>query len=313
MDETMYANDTAAPGADFRLKDQGQLFQVEDRREFRERFDQVPFGLKHRLTPDHPLFRMDRIRELATFLQKEGTHVHCDVGDVRTGQRWNEAAPPKWSFEETLERIDQADAWIFLRQIEKDPEYGELLDQFMLEVSEFSGRDIKKEQQFSEAILFITSPRRITSYHIDRECNFLLQVSGDKDIHVFDRNDRDVLPEQEIERFWSVDNNAATYREQYENRATVYRLQPGNGVHIPVNCPHWLQNGASPSISLSVNYQFKDKFRKHLYQSNYYLRRMGIRPTPPGQSPARDMAKKVAMGSLQTVRRVFTGPPPPAL
>lgn len=275
-----------------------ECFQIEDNCEFRDKFDRTPFMVRHSLTSDHPLFRLDRIKQLAAFLQKNKYHVHCDTGDVQVGQRWAEAAGRRWTVEETFERIGETDAWIFLKQVEKDPEYGELLDRFMEEVSELSGHDIRKEQQVTEAIIFVTSPHRVTSYHIDRECNFLLQVSGDKEIHVFDRNDRDVLHEDEIERFWSVDNNAAVYREEFENRAFVFPLKPGNGVHIPVNCPHWLKNGDQPSISFSVSYQFKDTFRKYVYQSNYYLRRMGLNPTPPLQNPISDAAKNVVMGIL---------------
>src|SRR5438270_332982 len=84
------------------------------------------------------------------------------------------------------------------------------------------------------SIIFITSPLRVSSYHIDRECNFLLQIRGAKTIHVFDQNDREVLSEQELESFWTVDNNAAVYKPQLQNRANSYLLQPGCGVHIPV-------------------------------------------------------------------------------
>lgn len=277
-------------------------FQIDDRRGFRENFDRFPFMVRHNLTSSHPLFRIERIQQLARFLENRKYHVHCDTGDVQIGQRWDKTAGRRWTLEETFDRIAETDAWIFLKQVEKDPEYRELLDRFMEEVSELSGHDIRKEQQITEAIIFVTSPRRVTTYHIDRECNFLLQVSGDKEIHVFDRNDRELLPEDEIERFWTVDNNAAVYRPEFEDRARVFPLQPGNGVHIPVNCPHWLKNGDQPSISFSVSYQFKDRFRKYLYQSNHYLRRMGFTPRPPGQSRAVDATKRAVMGSLYATK-----------
>jgi hypothetical protein len=270
--------------------------------DFREKFDNKPFVVSHNLTASHPLFAMSRMRKLANFLRNNNFHVHYDVGNVGVGQRWDAVPKGVMTFEAAIERIENAGAWIFLKQVEQDPEYGELLESMMAEVSELSGRDIKREMKLMEAIIFITSPNRITSYHIDRECNFLLQVSGDKEISVFDREDRDVLPEKEIETFWSKDSNAAKYREQYQNRANVFQMTPGNGVHIPVNCPHWLQNGNNVSISFSVSYQFKDSRRKFVYQSNYYLRRMGLNPTPPGRSSVRDAAKRIAMGTALNTR-----------
>jgi hypothetical protein len=273
--------------------------------DFRERFDRRPFLVTHNLTAKHPLFEMGRMRRLAEFLRSNNYHVHYDVGDVGVGQRWDAVPKGVMTFENAIERIENSGAWIFLKQVEKDPEYGELLEQMMAEVSTLSGRDIKREMKLMEAIIFITSPNRITSYHIDRECNFLLQVSGDKQINVFDREDRDVLPEAEIETFWSKDSNAARYREQFQDRAQVFDLEPGNGVHIPVNCPHWLKNGNNVSISFSVSYQFKDARRKYVYQSNYYLRRMGLRPVPPGRSMIRDTAKRLAMGTALNARDLF--------
>lgn len=270
--------------------------------DFRENFDRKPFVVPHNLTPTHPLFEMSRMRKLADFLRTNNYHVHYDVGNVGVGQRWDAVPKGAMTFESALERIENAGAWIFLKQVEKDPEYGELLEQMMSEVSEMSGRDIKREMKLMEAIIFITSPNRVTSYHIDRECNFLLQVSGDKEISVFDREDRDVLPEVEIETFWSKDSNAAKYREEYQDRAHVFQMQPGNGVHIPVNCPHWLKNGNNVSISFSVSYQFKDSRRKYVYQSNYYLRRLGLDPVPPGRSTVRDAAKRITMGAALNSR-----------
>jgi hypothetical protein len=139
---------------------------------------------------------------------------------------------------------------------------------------------------------------------MDRECNFLLQISGSKMLHVFDREDRDILPEAEVERFWAVDNNAPVYRPQFQNRATSYHMTAGTGVHIPVNFPHWLQNDNNISVSLSVNFQFLDSRRANLYRFNYFLRKAGIRPSSPGGHPARDAAKTFAMTCALAARRI---------
>jgi hypothetical protein len=146
-----------------------------------------------------------------------------------------------------------------------------------------------------DIIIFVTSPKRVTAYHIDRECNFLLQIKGTKTMYVFDREDREVLSEEEMELFWSIDNNAATYKPHLQDRAAAYRMTPGVGVHIPVNCPHWLQNDDNVSVSLSVNFQFKDPLRANVYRSNFLLRKLGLKPTPPGISPTLDVIKSQAV------------------
>ena len=110
-------------------------------------------------------------------------------------------------------------------------------------------------------------------------------------LFVFDANDREVVPERELERFWTVDNNAGIYKPQYQDRAHRFTLRPGSGVHIPVNWPHWLRNGSDVSVSVSINFQFRDKTRGHIYRTNYLMRKLGLNPTSPGVSPWRDRLK----------------------
>lgn len=174
-------------------------------------------------------------------------------------QRWDQTPPTQSSVDETIRRIEGAGAWVVLKKAEQDPQYAALLDECIAEVQSLLGRDLKKQMMVREPIIFITSPKRITTHHIDRECNFILQIHGAKDITVFDRNDRQVLPEETIERFWAVDHNAATYQERFQNRATIYRLAPGKGIHVPVNAPHGVQNADNISVTLSVNFQFPDR------------------------------------------------------
>jgi len=261
---------------------------------FRENFDEKPFAFSHCFSAEHPLFQLSRLRKL---IENPVTRpgVYYDAGDIRIEQRWDTVPERKQTLEETFDRVDNAGAWILMKRVQKDPDYDDLLVQCLDEVQRLSGRQIDQDKKSQEAIIFLTSPHRVTSYHIDRECNFLMQVRGDKEISVFDRNDREVLPEAELETFWSKDNNAGVYKPQYQDRAHVFLMRPGTGVHIPVNSPHWLKNGANVSVSLSISYQYKDWRRKYVFQANYYLRRMGINPTPPGKSALLDNAKRLVV------------------
>ena len=275
-----------------------------DQRDFREQFSRKPFPVRHHLD-GHPLFELPRLMEFArTVGATDPQDIHYDSGDVGINQRWNEAGGGL-PVDEAIRRIREEKAWIFFKWAEKDKDYGALLDECLSQIQELSGVDIPRVMKVREAIIFITSPNRVSSYHIDRECNFLLQIAGSKTINIFDREDREVLTEEEIEHFWTVDNNYPRYKEQYQERARVFHLQPGNGVHIPVNCPHWLKNDNNVSISLSVNFQYHDSARGNLYRANYALRKLGIRPSPPGQSAWRDSVKKSAVGGLLGARSLF--------
>jgi Cupin-like domain len=275
---------------------------IEQNEEFPQKFNRKPFQFFHNLA-SHPLFTLPRLLKLASDTRKtRPKDFTYDMGDFQIGQRWDSAGPRVFSLEECIERIENAKAWILLHYAQRDPEYAEMFNQCMREFEEFTGIDVKKVMRVEDALIFITSPNRTTTYHIDRECNFLLQIRGGKTIYIFDQHDREVLPEEEIERFWTVDNNAPVYKPQYQDRSTAFRLEPGNGVHIPVNAPHWLQNDNNVSISFSVNFTHKDSERANIYRANYALRKLGIRPTPPGQSAVTDFMKRSAMAPVVAVR-----------
>ena len=278
---------------------------IEPNEDFRPKFNRVPFPFSHHLE-NHPLFELPRLLQLArSTREKRPGDLYYDAGDIQIGQRWDQTGPKPFPVEEALDRIEHAGAWIILSRAERDPEYGELLNRCMGEIETLIGVDLKKVMKYQDAIIFVSSPNRITSYHIDRECNFLLQIRGNKTIYVFDQNDREVLPEVEIERFWTVDHNAAQYRPQFQDRAHAFRFRPGVGVHIPVNAPHWVKNDDNVSISLSVNFVFRDSYRANIYRANHALRRLGLKPSPPGQSPVSDAIKRSGVGAAIAIRNSF--------
>lgn len=268
---------------------------IEPSDQFRSKFDHSSFEFRHRLA-SHPAFSLDRLIELAqeTQLKRPG-NLYYDAGITDLNQRWDRTPKPEFSAADAIQRLEHCGAWIVLKRADKNPEYAQVLRECMAELQELTGLNLDRVMKLQEVILFITSPQRITTYHIDRECSLLLQIQGDKHISIFDRNDREVLPEEEIERFWSVDHNAPRYKPELQSHATIYRLSPGIGVHIPVNAPHWVQNGNNISVSLNVNFQYRDAMRANVYRSNYLLRKMGMKPSPPGISPVKDKIKSVAI------------------
>jgi len=263
---------------------------------FREDFDEKPFEFNHCFTADHPLFQRERMRKIFDD-PRLMHHAYYDHGAIPIDQRWEKLPERKLTSKEVFDRIEVASGWMMLRHLEKDPEYNELLEQCLDEVKRLTGREIDGDKKSQEAIIFFSSPNRNTAYHIDRECNFLMQVSGLKQMNVFDRNDRDVTPETELESFWSKDNNAGRYKPEFQDRAYVFEMRPGTGVHIPVNSPHWLRTYNEVSLSFSISYQYKDTRRKHVYQANYYLRKMGLNPTPPGKSMLLDNTKRAVVSA----------------
>jgi len=263
---------------------------------FKEKFDRQPFCLTHRLA-NHPLFEIPRLIALAQFLSRDPRNIACDAGEIRVEQRWNQRPRNPYTLREALERIDCAGAWVILKHSELVPEYKAVMNAVLLDVERLSGTSLRRAIKNAEAQIMLTSPGRITPYHFDNECNVLLQINGEKDIFVFDQTDRQVLTDVELERFWVGDWNAGEYKARCQDRAHTLRLAPGKAVHIPVNAPHWVKNDANVSVSLSVNFEWKDESLFNVYRANYFLRKMGIQPSPPGQSRLRDAMKQAVMAS----------------
>jgi hypothetical protein len=266
-----------------------------DREELSRRFDREHFEITHSLT-DHPLLQIPQLMELAdrtTKTRPEG--IYYDAGEIRVDQRWDQMPKKQFSAVESMKRIETCGAWLLFKDVQKDPIYKDFLGTGWNKIKANIGNHLESQIMREDALIFVTSPKRIATYHIDRECSFLLQIKGTKTIHIFDRADRDVLPEEEIERFWTVDNNAPIYKPQFQGRATSYKLRAGYGVHIPVNCPHWVENDDNISVSLNVNVQFKDILRANTYRVNHALRTLGLNPKPPGQSPTVDYLKSHSM------------------
>jgi len=263
--------------------------------EFQQKFDRVSFEVQHELA-DQPLFQLPALVDLAERTRKgRPADIYYNNGDLGVDQKWIYNPDHPFSPEDTIHRIEQCSAWFIFRSAQRDPEYRQFLDQGLSEIKDLLGRKLEGKIMVEDIIIFVTSPNRKTPYHIDRECNFLLQIRGDKTIHVFDQNDREILSEEELERFWSVDSTSGDYKPQMQSRARTYVMRPGTGVHIPVNAPHWLENHNNVSVSLSVNFQFKDSMRANAYRANYLLRRLGLNPTPPGRSPWRDAVKSATV------------------
>jgi hypothetical protein len=264
---------------------------IEGNERFHRDFDLQPFMFEHRLER-HPLFEPENVLRLAQSMAEDPRDIYYDAGEVRVDQRWDETPMCDLPVDALFHRIETAGAWIVLRRAEKDPAFAEILDGCMDEIEALSGRNLRRIAKLRNAIVFINSPHRISSYHIDRECNFLLQIRGSKTVSVFDRNDREVLPEAEVERFWAVDNNSAIYKPHLQERARVFELGPGGGVHIPVNAPHWVKNGPEVAVSLSINFHYHDAHLGDVYRANYWMRKFGLRPAAPGSSALRDTVKR---------------------
>jgi len=287
---------------------------------FTRNFNRLPHEVQHTLAAN-PLFTLPALAELSERVaaRERPHHARGDVyiergpTDSITSKATNGGAElrhdARTDVARLVQEIEKGQTWIILKHIEREPGYREIFEECLVDIVRFTGRRLLKDVKWFEAILFITSPNRVTEYHIDRECAWLLQIHGNKEMHLFDRGDKDVLPDDELERYWMGNNLSATYKPHLESRALVYHLRPGIGVHSPVNTPHWLKNGDNVSVSLNINFQLHEYAWENLFRANHYLRRAGVVPSSPGKNPLADRIKRGAYTGVQDVKRLLKGQP----
>jgi hypothetical protein len=251
--------------------------------------DREPFRIGHRLS-GHPLFAMDRLLELCRALPE-----HCveyNAGDVAVGQDPSLTPRTGLSAEETVRRIAESKSWLVLKYVERDLAYRDLLYDCLDEIRAVS-EAVSPGMDQREGFIFLSSPRSITPFHMDPELNFLLQIAGSKKMRIFDNHDRSIVGEAELERFHREHpHRNLPYREEFAARERVFELGPGDGVHVPVTTPHWVEVGDEVSLSFSITFRSDvSERRAALYALNAALRARGLRPRPPGKSRASDELK----------------------
>ena len=136
----------------------------------------------------------------------------------------------------------------------------------------------------------------------------LLQVRGQKTVHLFDCADRAIVAEEELEGLAAGKHRNLVFKDEYQARAFTFRLKPGDGLHFPYTWPHWVENGDEVSISYSITFQTRRQERRNaLYNINHQLRKRGLRPRPVGRSRLRDTALLGAYLSLRSLKRLCVG------
>jgi hypothetical protein len=271
--------------------------------ECRRELHKKAFAANHPLA-GHPLFSVEALAKVAEEASRRKGDLYVDAGNFTFADKWGTTPKPNMTIPEIFERIETAGAWLVLKHIDTNPAYKALLDDFEAFLREIAGPEGSTLLSNPEMIVLITSPRRKSAFHFDAEVNFLAQVQGSKDIWVCDPMDRSVTTEEEIEQYYSVSNNAGTYKPHAEKVARHFTLRPGDALHIPTHAAHWVQNHDSVSVSVSLNMEFPQRYAD-AYRANHYMRRLGLKPRPPGNSEFVDRSKAAAISGLRQVKSLI--------
>jgi len=269
-----------------------------DRAQFAGTFSRAPFAFRHDLCA-HPLLQLPRIIELSKDLPVEC--VEYNAGTLALNQDPTLTPRSGLSIEETLRRIETCKSWMVLKNVQENATYRRLVDECLDQVQPVIDAT-DPDMTLRKAFIFVSSPGSVTPYHADFEYNFLLQVRGTKSIAVFDGDDRELLSEASRERIICGGQRNLPYRDEFADKARIFPLGPGDGVHVPLSSPHWVRVGDEFSISLSITFQSRRSAAiLGAHRVNARLRALGLTPTEVGRSPAMDAVKFIAYRAMRKV------------
>jgi hypothetical protein len=271
---------------------------------FADAFDREPFGFSHNLqTLD--LFQFDSLLGLAQKFAAAPRDYFVAAAAPSAATEFEAVAHSQCTVEEAMRRIDSSAVRVLLKRPENhDARFRRLLDCLFEQIVALRGGLRGERVARLESAVFVTSASSITPCHFDPEIAFFAQIEGRKNYHVYSPAS---MSDVELENFYRrgvvsiAQVDLPTRDPKYER---FYPLKPGEGHHQPQNSPHWVETGAERSISYSFVFETDvSRARNRTRACNYFLRRTGINPAPPGARPAADAAKAAAMRVMFPIRR----------
>jgi hypothetical protein len=265
-------------------------------------FGHVPFGYDHNLS-GHELFSFDTLTELARDYDRD---YFLSGGAPTPGTRFYSVTMHGDTPYDAIGRLDAGNQRILLKRPENyDPRYRDLMHALFDQSIAIRGGLRKDEHVVRlDSSILISSAATITPFHFDPEISLFFQIEGDKVYHLYEPV---VLSEPELENFYwmgIVNIGQVDLHGREARREHVFHLHPGMGMHQPQNSPHWVETGASRSISYVFSFETNvSRAMGRTRAFNHYMRRAGLTPAEPGLHPAADSMKASAMQALIPLRK----------
>jgi hypothetical protein len=218
------------------------------------------------LISQHPLLQLDQLVQLAKRLENDG-RIRAHTNDAQAGTPFGDAPdlhPIKAPVISTMEQIREAGAWMSLLNVQTDPIYRRLIDEVLDSICPLV--EVKDPgMSYRGGWIFVSSPRTVTPFHMDKEHNFILQVRGRKTIYVWDPNDVEVVSDRARDRFHSRhQRDLVIWKEEFRGRAHRFEAGPGQGAYMPSTSPHLVEVGDEPSVTISLTYYTESTRRDSL-------------------------------------------------
>jgi hypothetical protein len=248
-----------------------------------------PGLFEHSLDP--ALFTSDRLDELCREALRRNTLKvqFADPGRQRYGNDPHYTSPSYPILEDAMARPIQY-------RITDVDKFGDEYAQCLQHVMEVAGTDPALGRVLPETVVRVFSPGAVVALHGDPDLKLVSTISGQTSWWV-----RPPEAMTEIEHENLLRGNFFLYwREGADQELPI---PPGHGCFVPSRWAHWLTHpAAAPTVSFEIGYWTYDSLRERkVYDVNWLLRRVGVRPQPPGGE--HDRRKTRVFDAMSTVTR----------
>jgi hypothetical protein len=270
---------------------------------FHNFYDVEPFDLNHNLG-SLDLFKPDYLAALADKFANAPKDFFIAASAPTPGTAFYSVPCVGRTPRQALEEIDKIHCRVLLKRPEKyDPRFRELLHSLFQQILTQRGELLGERIERLEGAILVSSGATTTPIHFDPVVGFFAQIEGEKFYHVYPPA---AVLESELERFYIrgiFDIGNVKLADLDPSCDHLFRLGPGKGLHQPCNAPHWVQTGASRSVSYTFVYQTaSSQALARTRAFNHCLRELGIAPSRPGIHRGADTAKALTMRAAIPVR-----------
>jgi hypothetical protein len=269
-------------------------------------YNKTPFGFTHNL---HQLdiFQFDSILGLLEKYNGASNDYYVAGSATAAGAAFFDAPHIKLTPRDAINQLDQRPTRILLKRMENhDEQFRALTDVLIKQLRDIPGGLGSQPILRMQSSLFISSAASTTPLHFDPEVAFFAQIEGGKTYHVYTPDD---VSEQDLESFYvqgKVNIGQLDMAQRDPGKEQVFNLEGGLGFHQPQNAPHWVETCGTRSISYSLVYETSaDRALGRTRAFNYYERKLGMSPTPPGQHSQLDGMKAEAIIPDRLARKVL--------
>jgi hypothetical protein len=259
-------------------------------------FNREPFGFAHNLSTLNT-FELDSLRRLAEKYDGHTPDYFVASGASAADEKFRSVKPINLGPSQAFRSLKSEPVRILLKRPENyDSRFRKILDGLIEQIVDLSG-ELKSDRILRlESAVFVTSASTLTPFHFDPSAVFFCQIAGDKTYHVYSPSS---LTEPELEQFYFrglIDIAQVDLKRRDPKQEHVFHLSSGKGFHQPQNAPHWVETRDDVSVSFSFFFETLGARKNSRTRGfNHYMRRIGVKPKPPGARPRLDAFKADAM------------------